>query len=274
MKMYITVFLFFLKISVVCSAEPFNIVSLKKTEILSNAILNSLPLKRIKMNYSRAYPAVEMDYKGIRLCDLLKGYAIDSRHLLEFIAKDNFSVLIPAKYALNCRKNASIGYLVIEPESGWPKLFNHTNTTAGPYAVIWTNPERSVISDEYWAWSVTRIVEHKKANEKIVIGPPDTKKKPVLKGYAIYVSHCSSCHTINHKGKASIGPDFTSPNNPLDYYPDTRQLKKFIRNPESVRKLAKGRMSGSSYAGLKDNDLEDLIRYFGWLKQPLQTGMS
>ncbi|WP_083503193.1 c-type cytochrome [Legionella birminghamensis] len=81
----------------------------------------------------------------------------------------------------------------------------------------------------------------------------------------MYVSHCSSCHTIKHIGKATIGPDLIIPKTIFDYYPDNKQLKQFIRNPESVRKLPNSRMSGSSYAGLNDADLEDLIDYFEFI---------
>jgi cytochrome c2 len=251
------------------SNQPLTIVSQTKTSVLQKASLNNLSLKNIRMDYSRAYPGVMMDYYGIRLCDLLSDYSINSRHTLEFIAKDNFSVLIEAKYALDCDDKASIAYLVIEPDHKWPILFNHTNTTAGPYAIIWTNPERSYISDEYWAWSVIKIVEHTVVDKSIVIEPPKDipqfRKKQILNGYKVYISHCSSCHTINHKGKASIGPDLTSPKNPFDYYPDIHQLKQFIRDPQSVRQIPNGRMSGSSYIGLNDDDLDDLISYFKFI---------
>ncbi|MBI2786865.1 MAG: cytochrome c, partial [Legionella longbeachae] len=140
---------------------------------------------------------------------------------------------------------------------------------------IWTNPERSYISDEYWVWSVVKIVEHTAVDESIVIAPPKdippSNKKTILKGYKIYVSHCSSCHTINHIGQANIGPDLSSPNNPLDLYPNVRQLKQFIRDPQSVRKLPKGRMSGSSYIGLNNKDLDDLISYFSFIKSKMSS---
>lgn len=272
MIIFIAIIVFFLfNLQVVHANQPLTIASLTKTSVLHKAKLNKLNLKHISMDYSRAYPGVMMDYYGVRLCDLLSDYSINPLHTLEFIAKDNFSVLIQAKYVLNCSDKDSIGYLVIEPDHKWPKLFNHTNTTAGPYAIIWTNPKLSYISDEYWAWSVIKIVEHSMVGESIVIGSPkdipQIRKKQILNGYNIYVSHCSSCHTIDHKGQASIGPDLTSPKNIFDYYPDTLQLKKFIRDPQSVRQIPNGRMSGSSYIGLNNNDLDDLINYFKFVNE-------
>lgn len=252
-----------------CLASTLTIIGQNQTVILDTKQLRSLKIEAIEMNYNRAYPNTKMIYQSIKLCYLLKKYHINPANTLEFVAKDHFSVLIPANKVLNCKKNSSIAYLAIEPDEKWPILFNHTNTTAGPYAVIWTNPERSYISDEYWAWSVTKIIEHKKIDQSIVISAPanipQKVKSKILNGYRIYVNHCSSCHTIKNIGKATIGPDLIYPKTIFDYYPDKKLLKQFIRNPESVRKIPNGRMSGSSYTGLNDSDLEDLIDYFDFI---------
>ena len=263
--------LFFLQIYFCqpCLASILTIESQMQTATLNTKQLRSLKLESVEMDYNRAYPNTKMVYQSLKLCDLLKQYHINPANILEFVAKDHFSVLIPAYKVLNCKKNASIAYLAIEPDKKWPILFNHTNTTAGPYAVIWTHPDRSYISDEYWVWSVVKIIEHQHIDESIVISAPahipGKVKTKVLNGYHIYVSHCSSCHTIKHIGKATIGPDLMYPKTISDYYPDKNQLKQFIRNPESVRKIPNARMSGSSYVGLNDADLEDLIYYFEFI---------
>ncbi|WP_133139384.1 c-type cytochrome [Legionella genomosp. 1] len=261
----------------VCFSFPLEIKGQKQTAVLNKAELQTLKLETLEMDYSRAYPNRKMKYQTVRLCDLLDKYQISPDNILEFVANDQFSVLIPARLILNCQKNASIAYLAIEPDKKWPVLFNHTNTTAGPYAVIWTDPELSYISDEYWAWSVVQIIEHQRINESIVISAParipQKIKTRVLNGYNIYVSHCSSCHTLKHIGKATIGPDLIYPKTIFEYYPDINQLKQFIRNPDSVRKLPNSRMSGSSYVGLKDDDLDDLIDYFKFIAKGNNPGV-
>ncbi|OEH45787.1 hypothetical protein lpari_03300 [Legionella parisiensis] len=70
---------------------------------------------------------------------------------------------------------------------------------------------------------------------------------------------------INHIGKSKIGPDLNCPKNPLDYYPNITQLKKFIRDPKSVRSRPRGRMSGSDKQSLSDNDLDDLVQFFAYM---------
>lgn len=252
-----------------CLASTLTIVTQNQTATLNTKKLRSLKLELVEMDYNRAYPNTKMTYQTLKLCDFLKKYHINPGNILEFVAKDHFSVLIPAHKVLNCQKNASIAYLAIEPDKKWPILFNHTHATAGPYAVIWTHPELSYISDEYWVWSVVKIIEHQHVDESIVISAPThipkKAKKRVLNGYHIYVSHCSSCHTIKYIGKATIGPDLMYPKTIFDYYPNKSKLKQFIRNPESIRRIPNGRMSGSSYAGLNNADLEDLIYYLEFI---------
>ena len=66
---------------------------------------------------------------------------------------------------------------------------NNTNTTAGPFDVIWVHPEKSYISNEYWAWSVVKIIIHKKLNSKIFMAEPATRDAHIKRGFEIYVSH-------------------------------------------------------------------------------------
>ena len=102
-----------------------------------------------------------------------------------------------------------------------------------------------------------------------MISPPQTNNLSIKRGYHIYISHCASCHTINHIGKAIIGPDLGKEQNPLNYYSNRSDLKAFIRNPNKFRP---GRMSGSSKVGMNDKELNNLIDYFSYIK--LQDSVS
>lgn len=269
--LYFIVLFIFASPSLYAAEQALEIIGLNSTAIMNKAALLAQEPIDIKMDYNRAYPGQLRSYRSVPLCRLLQGQNISAKSVLEFVALDSFSVFIPAHLVTRCNKGESIAYLAIEPEEKWPVLFNHTGTTAGPFSVIWTDPQLSYISDEYWAWSVVKIIEHKSINRSDVIAAPShfvsqKQRTHVLRGYQVYVSHCASCHTINHQGKADIGPDLNRPKNPLDYYPDIRVLKQFIRDPQSVRKRDKGRMSGSSTVGLNDDDLNDLIEYFRYTR--------
>jgi hypothetical protein len=246
--------------------SAFRIMTANKSVILTKAELLSHPaLTQVSINNDRAYPNKTMHHKVIPLCKLLAPFKVREQDFIELIAKDNFHVYIPSTKVMDCSKNASIAMLAIEPESKWPIINNHTGTNAGPYEVIWLHPERSYISDEYWAWSVVTIKITRKLDYENVLAPPRTTNGSLLNGYQLYISHCEGCHAINHIGKSNIGPDLNCPKNPLDYYPKITLLKKFIREPKSVRTLPQGRMSGSDIQSLSDNDLDKLIEFFAYM---------
>jgi cytochrome c2 len=236
------------------------------TQLLKMNVVN------IPMTDSRAYPGMKINYTAIKLCDLLKPFHVKESDTIEFITTDHFSSLIPASFILHCTNKTSIGYLAIEPiDKPWPKLkYNNTDATqpdagtAGPFAVIWVNPAKSYISNEYWAWKVTSITVHDKLDAKSYISAPDTHNKQILNGYNAYISRCATCHTINNIGKATIGPDLNIPKNPTEYYSD-ETLKKFIRDPQSVRKKKNDRMSGTNEESLSNHDLNALVEYLHYM---------
>lgn len=241
----------------------------KQFSFSRTALLSMQEITQVSITNNRAYPNVEMTYTAIKLCDLLRKYSIKSTDMLEFIAADHFSVLIPAPKIMHCSNHSAIGYLAIEPLKKWPLLSNNTGTTAGPYDVIWVHPEKSYISNEYWAWSVVKIKIHKKLDNKVFLAAPEgigqKIKKNITNGYDVYISHCAGCHSINHIGKGVIGPDLNIPKNPVEYYPNNTVLKKFIRDPQSVRVIKNDRMSGSNEQFLSNADLDDLILYFHYM---------
>lgn len=242
------------------------IIAPDKSLILTKSELLYHPaLAQVTINNDRAYPNKTMHHNVIPLCKLLAPFNISEQDFIELIAKDNFHVYVPSAKVMDCSKNASIAMLAIEPASKWPIIDNHTGTNAGPYEVIWLHPERSYISNEYWAWSVVTIKITRKLDYKSVLAPPRITNPPLINGYQLYISHCEGCHTINHIGKSNIGPDLNCPKNPLDYYPNITLLKKFIRDPKSVRSLPQGRMSGSDIESLSDIDLDDLIKFFAYM---------
>lgn len=242
------------------------IIAVGKSDTWSKSDLISHPaLTHLTIDNDRAYPNQLIEHQAIPLCQLLSSYQIREQDFVELISKDNFHVYVPSAKIMDCRKSASIAMLAIEPASKWPVIDNHTGTTAGPYEVIWLNPERSYISNEYWAWSVVAIKITEKLDYKKVLAPPKTTKSSLINGYQLYISHCEGCHSINHIGKSTIGPDLNCPKNPLEYYPELSQLKKFIRDPKSLRSLPQGRMSGSDIKSLSDNDLSALIEFFSYM---------
>lgn len=239
----------------------------------TRTMLLTFPVYHININNSRAYLNRPMSYQAIKLCDILKPYHLSATDTVELISSDNFSAILPASVITNCSNKTAIGFIAIEPEhKPWPQLKynnpdkNHPDDgTAGPLAVIWVHPEKSYISNEYWAWKLVKIKIHHQLVENMYLRAPNTKNKRILNGYHAYISRCAGCHTINKIGNAVIGPDLNTPKNPTEYFESDAQFKKFIRDPQSVRVKANDRMSGTNEEFLSNKDLDDLIIYLKYM---------
>jgi len=252
------------------AAQTLTIIS-GKTELRADpALLNSLGIDTVSMDYSRAYPKRMMHYRAVNLCKLLSKVPMRKTEVIEWVAEDNFSVFIPTELFMDCEKQQSIPYLAIEGKEKWPQLSNGTNSTAGPYAIIWTNPAAAHISNEYWAWSVTKAIVHPAIPKGKIYPPPKTANTSIANGYQMYVSRCASCHTIDGKGVGKIGPDLGGPFNPVQLYPKRNTLRRFIRNPAAVKYPVKVRLSGTGKDSLSDGELTDLLNYFDYLNKQVK----
>jgi cytochrome c2 len=252
------------------------IITPKEKKVLTRTqLLKTKNITQITMTNSRAYPGVKLNFTAIKLCDILRPLHIRKNDMVELITSDNFSSLVPAKVVMACTTKTSIAYLAIEPKQHpWPQLkynnpdqYNRDMSSAGPYKIIWLHPEKSYISNEYWAWKVKTIKIHYKLNEKIYLPAPSTKNLNIQNGYNAYVSRCLGCHTINRIGKAKIGPDLNVPVSAVKRFNNDNLLKKFIRNPQSVRAKKNDRMSGTSEQFLSNKDLDDLVLYLHYMAE-------
>ncbi len=267
MNKFMLVCLCFISASAWADNDSLQIIAHDKTSIFSKSDLLSHPdLEQISIDNDRAYPNKIMHHQAIPLCKLLAPFHVEKQNWVELISNDNFHVYVPASKIIDCSKTASIAMLAIEPTSKWPDLENHPGKTAGPYELVWLHPERSSIPNEYWAWSLVTIKISQKLDDKNVLPAPKTTNPALINGYNTYISQCETCHRMNHIGKSNMGADLNCPKNPLDYYPNTALLKKFIRDPQSVNPLAKRRMASVGVKSLSEEDLDDLIQFFAYMK--------
>jgi cytochrome c2 len=256
------------------------IITPTTTKVLTRSyLLSHYNIAHISMKDSRAYLGIKLNFTAVKLCDILKAFNVHPNDTIELISSDNFFSLVPAKAIIACTNKTAIAYVAIEPEhQPWPQLkYNnpdqHSPNTgsAGPFKIIWLHPEKSYISNEYWAWKVVKIKIHPKLDEKIYLSAPSTKDKHILNGYHAYVSRCLGCHTINHVGKGKIGPDLNAPVSAVKRFNDDALLKKFIRDPQSVRPKKNDRMSGTNEQFLSNKDLDDLVLYLHYMAEHQPT---
>jgi len=213
-----------------------------------------------------AYKGITIPYNAIKLCDLLNPYKINPTDTIEFKGSDGFASLIPAKIVLNCSVNASAAYLAIEPvDHLWPLLHNGSVGTAGPFALVWSAPEKSHISNEYWPWKLAQIIVHNKLSSNLFISAPNTKDKQVQAGFNAFRANCAECHSMNGVGVTEIGPDLNAPYNVVEYYKNDAFIKQFIRNPRSVRLMKNDKMSGFDKHALSDQELDTIVIYLHYM---------
>ena len=205
-----------------------------------------------------------MSYRAVPVAALFEGESVDKKASVQFVATDGFSASMDPARLLNTSEAEAIAYVAIEPkESPWPAIRPGSKSTAGPFYVVWENPERSKISPEEWPFHLAKFVIQEPAHVRFPAIRPDPKlaaDHPVSRGFALFQRNCFACHTINGAGDGTLGPDLNLPMNPTEYLTPTA-LRQYVRDPQSVRRWAGSRMSGFSPSVLSDAELDDLVAY-------------
>lgn len=274
LKFCLVVIGFIIFLTNVFANEPTLIITtpIKKIVLTRTQLLNNRATTNMVMQDSRAYLGTKLNLIVLKLCDILKPLYVGENNVIELISSDNFVALIPAKTIMQCTDKTAIAYVAIETEEHpWPQLkYNNPDKnspqhgTAGPFMIVWTNPEKSSISNEYWAWKLIEINVLSNLNKNNYLAAPLSEDKRILNGYKAYTSNCLGCHTMNHIGKGKIGPDLNLPVSAVERFDETT-LKKLVRNPQSVRSKHNDRMSGISEKVLSNQDLDDLVLYLHYM---------
>jgi cytochrome c2 len=188
---------------------------------------------------------------------------------VEFIARDGFTSPLNPELLQNVSPHKSIAYLAIEdPGNKWPK---HAlgEETAGPFYLLWVNPELSNVGREEWPFKFNRVVVREPLEERYGAMVPDTKfghGHAVKKGFDVYVKNCIACHKLEKTGPGTMGPDLNYPMSPVEYFKEGI-LRKFIRDPQSIRSFPDSAMGGFSEKLLSEDELDQLILYLEYMAQ-------
>jgi mono/diheme cytochrome c family protein len=200
-----------------------------------------------------------MHYRAVPLKALLEGANADDALL--FVATDGFAAEIPAALVLHA--HGSEAWLAIEePAHPWPALAEGKGD-AGPFYVVWTDPQTMKIGPEQWPYQLATIRRLAPVAERFPAIRPDAALKPgseVLRGFAVFQRTCFACHTLNGQGDARLGPDLNIPHNPTEYLREDL-LRAYIRDPQSLRRWPQARMPGFDKQALSDADMEALLIY-------------
>ncbi|TNB92306.1 cytochrome c [Pseudomonas jessenii] len=201
----------------------------------------------------------DMTYRAVPVAALLTG--IKPADHLQAVALDGFAAELAAAPLLNS-KGAQAWLAIEDPAQPWPPL-SEGKHSAGPFYLVWTDPQAGNISPEQWPFQVASIKRMAPVAERFPALLPDPKLKaddPVSQGFALFQKNCLACHRLNGAGDAQFGPDLNIPYNPTEYF-GADFLKRYIRDPQSLRQWPQAKMPGFSADVLPEGDLQLLIGY-------------
>ena len=202
-----------------------------------------------------------MRYRAVPVSALLQG--VNEREHLQAVALDGFAAEMPAGPLLQA--GPARAWLAIEdPAHPWPAL-GKGKSSAGPFYLVWTEPQASAIRPEQWPFQVASIRRLATVAERFPALLPASglaKDDPVRLGFALFQQNCLACHRLNGAGDAQLGPDLNVPHNPTEYF-QPGYLRRFIRDPQSLRHWPQAKMPGFGEQVLSDAELDAVIAYLG-----------
>jgi len=222
----------------------------------SEALLKHPQARDIRIDQDVSYKKT-MHYRAVPLAALLEGIKPDDH--LQAVALDGFAAEMPAAPLLKSAP-AQAWVAVEDPAKPWPGL-GQDKPSAGPFYLVWTNPKAGNISPEQWPYQVATIRRLEPVAARFpALLPAKDASATVNHGFALFQKNCLACHRLNGAGDAQFGPDLNRPYNPTEYF-RPEFLRRYIRNPQSLRQWPQARMPEFTSEVLPDADLDALLAY-------------
>ncbi|UVM54537.1 cytochrome c [Pseudomonas sp. B21-012] len=225
----------------------------QSAELLAHPLAQDIQIEN-DVSYKRT-----MHYRAVPLAVLLQGVQADDH--LQAIALDGFAAEMPAAPLL--KDVPARAWLAIEdPARPWPALAKG-KPGAGPFYLVWTDPQAGRISPEQWPFQVASIRRLAAVAERFPAmrpAPGINADNPVNQGFAVFQKNCLACHRLNGAGDAQFGPDLNLPHNPTEYF-QADFLRRYIRDPQSLRQWPQAKMPGFAAAVISDSELDALLAY-------------
>jgi len=204
-----------------------------------------------------------MRYQAVPMAALMADMGLKPDDHLEVAALDGFVAQLPAALLRESRPGGGRACLAVEPaDAPWPNRPGK-DADAGPFYMVWLNPQAGGVSAEQWPYQVARftatvpLLERFPAMRVDAALPADD---PARAGEQQFAVQCAACHTIIGAGPAAVGPDLNLPMNPTEYL-QAPALKMLIRDPKSVRSWGAAQMLGFSPDDLTDAEIDQVVAY-------------
>ena len=219
----------------------------------------------LKVPGDPAYGDASPAFRAIPLAKVLAGLPVAGADVLKATALDGFVAQLPAGKALNADPAGAVAYLAVQdPATPWPNL-KGKDVGAGPYYIVWRNPQLSGIGPEAWPFQTIRLELTGSVASRypaILVDESLGADDPARRGQQLFVDNCFVCHKMNGAGEATVGPDLNLPMNPTEYF-QPAILPRYLRDPSSVRAWGDQQMPGFAPDVLSDQDLDAIVAYLG-----------
>jgi mono/diheme cytochrome c family protein len=209
----------------------------------------------------------EMTYRAVPLLGLI-GDALNSGiDTIEARALDGFVSQIPSALVQKGSSGGAVAWIAVEdPDAPWPNLPDQ-EFSAGPFYLVWENPERSAIGREQWPFSLaglTGVEDPITRWPQMAVDPTLPDKSSERQGQGVFIKNCMPCHRLNGAGRGDMGPDLGQPMNVTEYMSEAG-LRALIRDPKAVRSWPQQQMIGFDKTTISDTELDALIAYLAYM---------
>lgn len=240
-----------------------------KTQSFTQAALLARPdAAEIHVPRDVAY-GTSTTYRAVPLADLLKGAAIPADNVLEARATDGFAAQLPMDLVRNRDPATAVAWLAVEdPARPWPSLPGKT-VSAGPFYLVWIGKQAASVRSEQWPYQIARLATQPSPSARwpaLAVDPALPATAPIRAGQSLFITQCLACHRLNHAGSANTGPDLNVPMNPVEYF-QPAALRRYIRNPASVRDWPGRTMPAFPPDQLSDREITLIVDYLAYMAQ-------
>ena len=226
-------------------------------------LLKRPEIETVTVKHDPAYGGQEMQYEAIGAAALFAETNLREDEVVQFRCLDGFAASISKERIMHTSAGQSIAYIAIEnPKSKWPDLpLKPSSGSAGPFYLVWLNPELSGILQEEWPYQVVAFeVKGRLKDLYPRMFPKHQEDARVARGLKLFQQTCFACHTMHREGPSQVGPDLNLPLNPTEYLKES-VLPRYNRNPKSIRSWEGSKMPGFGPETFSDKDIANVVAY-------------
>jgi mono/diheme cytochrome c family protein len=209
----------------------------------------------------------DMKYRAVPLLALIGPELNGDFDTIEARASDGYVSQISTALVAKGSAGGAVAWVAVEdPAAPWPNLPGQ-NVSAGPFYLVWENPERSAVGDAQWPFSLmtlSGVEDPLKRWPQMAVDRSVADDAPERRGQGVFAKICLSCHRIEGAGKGEMGPDLGQPMNVTEYITPLG-IRAIIRNPKAVRTWPQQQMEAFDEATISNGDIDAVIAYLAYM---------